>query len=85
MKVLRELAHDRLDGGAYIQHVVNSIGDAGLTRPARAPSQVHEIPHIFIQIDGNTFHRPADSPVEQHYIPISLDFVTPNFIDIVLA
>ncbi len=48
MKVLRELEHDRLDGGASTQHVVNSIGDAGLTRPARAPSQEQEISHCFI-------------------------------------
>ncbi len=72
-------------GVKSVRDVVNSIDDTGLTRPEWTPSQVHEIPHIFIQIDGNTFHRPANSPVEQHYIPISLDFVPPNFIDIALA
>ncbi len=56
-KLYARLRMTIVTGVKSVRDVVNSIGDAGLTRPEWTPTQVHEIPHIFIQIDGNTFQR----------------------------
>ncbi len=40
MKVSSELAQDRRAWSASVRDVVNSIGDAGSTRPGRMPTQL---------------------------------------------